>query len=316
MAGTLGPVGPAVIVLDFDPSLHVGGAAIQLQTLGLALAMLVAILLLARLAVVERRRAAAVAGTSIASTDAAEMRLDDLLFMLLGAVPGAVIGGRVGSVLAHFDYYATHASAIIDPGFGGLSLGLGVIGGLLTATYVGRLLGVPLGPWAHAAALPLLLVLAAGKVALALGGTGQGLPSDDAWATAYLGSGPWGSLGPEVPSHPSQLYEALSTTVALVLVGGATVLGAFRRRDGAALFGGLALWAIGRAVVAATWRDDAVLGPLRAEQIMALVIALGAVGGLLALRRQRRVAGRAALTRRHLDEPGPEWPDPETRPRF
>ena len=61
----------------------------------------------------------------------------------------------------------------------------------------------------HALILPLLFVLAAGKLTMVLGGDGQGVPWDGAWATAYVGPGPWCSLAPEVPSHPSQVYEAL-----------------------------------------------------------------------------------------------------------
>ena len=308
-------MGLAVIVLDFDPNLRVGGATIQLQTLALALVVLCSILILAGLAVVERRRALR-PGAPARLIDMADLRLDDLLFMILGAVPGAVIGGRLGSVLVHADYYRANPNAILDPGFGGLALGLGVVGGLLTAAYVGRLLDAPLHVWAHAATLPLLFGLAAGKVALAIGGTGQGLPSDGAYATAYLGAGPWGSLGPEVPSHPAQLYEALTTAVALALVGAAMAIGAFHRRDGAALFAGLALWGLGRAVVAMTWRDAPVLGPLRVEQLVALAIAIVAVGSLLVLRRTA-VRGLPLPTGTgKRNEHSPEWPDPETRPRF
>ena len=306
---------PAVIVLDFDPYLRFGGAAIQLQTLAIALVILAAILIAARIAVVERRRAA-LPGVPFGLSEMADLRLDDLLFILLGAVPGAVIGGRLGAVLVQADYYAAYPGAILDPGFGGLALGLGVVGGLLAGAYVGRLLDVPLRAWAHVVALPLLFGLAAAKVALALGGTGQGLPSDADWATAYVGPGPWGSLGPDVPSHPSQLYEAATTADAFVLVGAAMALGAFSRRSGSALLAGLALWAVGRFAVASTWRDAAVAGPLRVEQLVALGTVAAAIVWLVASRRgagsRRRRAGGSVT----LDEPGPEWPDPETRPRF
>ncbi|MCI0344426.1 MAG: prolipoprotein diacylglyceryl transferase [Chloroflexi bacterium] len=306
---------PAVVVLDFDPYLRIGGAAIQLQTLALALVILGSILLAARIAIVERRRAA-LPGVPLGLSEMSDLRLDDLLFMLLGAVPGAVIGGRLGAVLVQADYYVAHPGAILDPGFGGLTLSLGVVGGLLSATYVGRLLDVPLRAWAHVAALPLLFGLAAAKVALALGGTGQGLPSDAELATAYIGAGPWGSLGPDVPAHPSQLYEALATSIALALVGATMALGALSRRDGSALLLALGLWAVGRIVVASTWRDAAVLGPLRAEQLVALAIALIAAAGLVAARRGSTVGRRAAVGAGPPDEPAPEWPDPETRPRF
>jgi prolipoprotein diacylglyceryltransferase len=311
---------PAAIALQFEPTVRIGTVAMRLETLALALVILGAILLVARIAVIERRRAARGSPES-ASSASVDLRLDDLLFLLLGAVPGAVIGGRLGSVLAHADFYADQPAAIIDPGLGGLSLGLAVLGGLVSALYVGRLLGAPLRAWAHVAVLPLLFGLAAGKVALAFGGTGQGLPSDLAWATAYTGSGAWGSLGPEVPSHPAQLYEALTTIAALVVVGAAISLGTFARRDGAALLVGLALWAAGRALVAQTWRDVPVMGPLGVEGLVSFGIVIGSVVVLVVLVALRRGAGH----RTSLDELGeiegiaadsPEWPDPSTRPRF
>jgi prolipoprotein diacylglyceryltransferase len=313
-------VGPAAILLHFEPNLRIGAIVVRLETLTLALVIFGTILLAARIAVVERRRAA-LGGHESSQSASVDLRLDDLLFLLLGAVPGAVIGGRLGSVLAHADFYGDQPAAIIDPGLGGLSLGLAVVGGLVSALYVGRLLGAPLGSWAHVAALPLLFGLAAGKVALAFGGTGQGVPSDLAWATAYTGSGAWGSLGAEVPSHPAQLYEALTTLAALVVVGAASSLGAFARRDGAALLVGVALWAAGRALVAQTWRDETVMGSLGVEGLVSFGIVIGSVVVLVVLVARRRGAGRRA----RLDEleeidglaaDAPEWPDPSTRPRF
>jgi prolipoprotein diacylglyceryltransferase len=136
----------------------------------------------------------------------------------------------------------------------------------------------------HAMALPLLFVLAAGKLATVLGGDGQGAPTDAWWATAYAGPGPWGSLGPEIPSHPSQVYEAIATTAVLAVLGLALRVGIFGRRDGSALLAGVALWALGRGVVAFTWRDATVAGPLVAEHVVLVAVIGVCVGGLVRLR--------------------------------
>jgi len=132
----------------------------------------------------------------------------------------------------------------------------------------------------HAAVLPVLFVLAAGKLVAVLAGDGQGLPTDAWWATAFQGPGPWGSLAPEVPSHPSQLYEAAATTLVLAILGLALRFGAFGRRDGSAFLFGVALWALGRGIVAFTWRDAPVAGPLMAEHLVLAVVVGGCVGGI------------------------------------
>ena len=108
--------------------------------------------------------------------------------------------------------------AIVDPAQGSLELSLAIVGGTLSGAYVAGLLGAPIGRWLRAAALPLLFVLGSGKLAMVLGGSGQGLPSDLPWATAYVGPGPWGSLAPALPSHPSQLYEGIATLAVLAVL--------------------------------------------------------------------------------------------------
>ena len=159
------------------------------------------------------------------------MRVDDLLYLAVGAVPGAVIGGRLGQLAIVPEAFAGGPLTLLDPAIGGLELGLGVVGGVLSAAYVGRLLGAPVGRWATTLAVPLLIAIGGGKLAMAVGGSGQGLPLEAAWSTAYLGTGPWGSLAPALPSHPAQLYEGFATLIlALVLVVGGIGSGSGSRR--------------------------------------------------------------------------------------
>jgi phosphatidylglycerol:prolipoprotein diacylglycerol transferase len=292
----------AVIAFDFDPYLRLGETALRWETLALAGTILLALLIGARLA-----------GSFGSDAGWWGLRRLDLLFIVLGVVPGAIIGGRAGYVLLHLDYYAANPAAILDPAQGGLQLSLGVVGGAVTGAYVARYIDAPVGRWLHIAAVPVLAALVLGKVAMALGGTGQGEPASDPWATAYLGPWPWGSLAPDVPSHPAQIYEAALSGLALAALLALLSAGAFRRRDGLAFLVGVALWAIGRLVVASSWRDPLVAGPLRADQLISLVVLAGCIG-LFVLRVRRRPAG---------DGPGGEeeggraagegelhWPDP------
>jgi phosphatidylglycerol:prolipoprotein diacylglycerol transferase len=255
----------AVIAFDFDPIIRVGNGGVRLETVGLAVVILVGL---------------AVAGLIARSM---RLRLDDLLFVVLGLVPGAVVGGRIGYVLLHPDFFGADPGRIIDPAVGSLELTVAVVGGTLTGVLVATLLDGRPGRWLHAATLPTLLVLGAGKLAMVLGGRGQGEPWDGDTATAFVGPGPWGSLAPEVPSHPSQVYEAIATFLVLIVVLvllvvlGRLTRGALTRADGRVFVVGLALWSVGRAVVASTWRDPNLVGPLRAEQLIDLVVILACV---------------------------------------
>ena len=289
----------AVLAFDFDPYVRLGDRALRLETLALALAIFGGLLGVALLA----RR-----GPEARSED--RLRLDDLLFIALGVLPGAVLGGRLGYVLLHLDYYLAHPLAVADPGQGALALSLGVVGGLVTGVYVARLLEAPVGRWAHAAAIPLLGVLSLGKVAMALGGSGQGQPSEAPWATAYLGPGPWGSLAPAVPSVPSQLLEAAAVGILLLALVACLGLGAFARQDGRILLVALAGLALVRVGVAVTWRDPVVFGPFRANQLVDLAIAAGAILAVVAIGRGARRPDRVG------EERAVSWPEPDAVRRW
>jgi phosphatidylglycerol---prolipoprotein diacylglyceryl transferase len=264
----------AVIAFEFDPLLRLADGVVRWETVAIAVSLFVAL---------------AIAGVA---AHGAGLRVDDLLFVVLGIVPGAVVGGRLGYVLLHPGFFLAEPGRILDPGTGSLELTLAVIGGALTGSLVAVLLDGRPGPWLHIAARPTLLALSLGKLATVLGGTGQGLPTSGEPATAYLGSGPWGSLGPEIPSIPSQALEALAAAVVLGIVLILALVRPMRLRDGRLFLVGLGLWALARAAVASTWRDPLVVGPLRAEQVIDLVVAAGsAVVALMLVRSTRGAVG-------------------------
>lgn len=288
----------AAIAFDFDPLLRLSDdLVLRWQTVALA-AVIAGVLVVTGL--MARR---------------ASLRADDVLYIAVGVVPGAVIGGRIGYALVHLDVFLAVPGRIVDPGTAGLDLAAAVVGGILSGSYVASLLGAESERWAHLAALPLLVALGAGKLTMILGGSGQGLPLDAGWATAYLGLGPWGSLAPDLPSHPSQAYEGFATllwAVALVVVASAGVL----RRRGRLLLVAVAGWAILRAAISLSWRDPAVIGPFGAAGALTIVVAATA---LLLLATTTALPSRSDATIAPNDDhegPDPRWPDPEARPRF
>ncbi|HEX7431272.1 MAG TPA: prolipoprotein diacylglyceryl transferase family protein [Candidatus Limnocylindrales bacterium] len=312
---------PAAVRLDFDPSTTVLGTAVRLDMLALAGVIFLVLVITALRA--GRSDAAA-------STDGAEparrLRRDDLILIAFGAVPGAVIGGRLGYGLIHLDYYRTDLSTLFDPGRGGMELTLAVLLGSLTAISVARLLAAPIGRWLSVAAVPLLVGLGLGKLTMVLGGAGQGLYSDASYATYYARPGPWGSANADLAAVPSQALEGV---LVLAIVGAVLVVpfllrlrfperritvrpALAPRRDWAMLTGGrrfltvLGLWAAARLVAVFTWRDGHVLGPLAAEQMILIAVLVLAFGGPLVVpgwRRARvgvpawRIARRERLVR-------------------
>ena len=264
----------AVLTLSFDPVVVLSDtASVRVETIALALVLFLGLVAAVRMGRVGPQP---------------HLRIDDLVFMVVGAVPGAIVGGRLGYVLDHWSFYQANPGQVLDPAQGGLTLTLAVPFGMVTGAVIGRLLGAPIGRWMHALALPVLFVLGAGKLVGALGGSGQGAPSSLEWATAYAGPGPWGSLAADVPSHPAQVYEAIGVVLAIVVLWLASRASLISRADGAAMWAALGSWAIVRFVVAFSWRDPAAVGVLRVEQVLALVVGAVAVGGLVERTRAHR----------------------------
>ena len=289
---------PAAVRLDFDPSTTVLGTSVRFDMLALAGVVFVVLVI----AALQAGRAVAPAGIDGAG-DARRLRRDDLILFAFGAVPGAVIGGRLGYGLLHLDYYRTDPSALFDPGRGGMELTLAVLLGALTAISVARLLAAPIGRWLAVVAVPLLFGLSLGKLTMVLGGTGQGVYSDASYATLYVRPGQWGSANPDFAAIPSQALEGGLVLGVLIVVLIVPFLLRLRfrawsrvvrpalapRRDWALLTGGrrfltaLGLWAAARFVVVFTWRDAHVLGPLAAEQLILIGVMVLALGGPLVI---------------------------------
>lgn len=286
----------AIITFGFDPILRLGpDIAVRWQTVALA-AVLAILLVLTGLAA---RRSG--------------LRADDLLTIAVGAVPGAVLIGRVAWIAAHPGVVAPNIWIWLDPGVGGLDLAAGVVGGIGTAALIAGLLGAPVGRWGRLLAVPLLVALGAGKLTMILGGSGQGLPSTLDWATAYEGPGPWGSLAAAVPSHPAQAYEGLATLALALVLWIALAVGGARRADGRALALAVIGWLIIRIAVSVTWRDPVVAGPFGAAAWIAVLSAVVVAAGWLVIVVLDRRSGAGADA---ASVDGPVWPDPETRPRF
>lgn len=290
---------PAIIEIRFDPLwLSQGPLQVLLSWQGITAATAVfAALLVAAMAVARYRPVRA----SDVPADAPSLRLDDLLFVAVAIVPGAVIGGRIVYGLDYADVYGADVTALLDPARGSLSLLGAVVGGTLSGAYIARILsgGRPdWRRWLEVAAPVVLFLIASAKFSQFLGGGGQGLPSSAQQAVAFLGPGPWQSLAPAMPSVPSQLLEAIWVAFGILVLA---FVGR-RARFGTVFLWALAWWLVGRTVIAFTWRDQPLIGPLAVEQVLAIAT-LVVVVLLLAFGRQRaqRVGAPA--------DGGPAWPE-------
>lgn len=290
------PIVLASIRLDFNPQATLFGASLRLETLAIAAVVFVALLFAGIWA---GRTGAGLFERHPEGKQPPKLRRDDLILIAFGVVPGAVVGGRLDTVLVHLDYYQSNTNAILDVNVGGLGLGLAVVLGALTGAAVARLMNAPIGRWFAVLAMPTMFVLGAGKLATVLGGAGQGAYSDASWATSYAGSGPWESLNPTYPSVPSQAIEGGLVLAAMLVIWVVPPLLRLRLRrwrlfvrpgyaarypwswltGGRRFLTAMGLWAAMRFIAAFGWRDAKVAGQLNAEQLVMIgVMALAVFG--------------------------------------
>ncbi len=214
------------------------------------------------------------------------VRADDTLYVLLGIVPGAVVGGRMVHGLAFSDAYLADPASLLDLGRGSLSLLGAVVGGALSGAYVCRLLGHPVSAWVDAAAVPLLMAIGLGKLALVLAGGGQGAPLEAPWALAFEGPGPWLSVDPGTPAHPSQAYEGLFALAGIAL-SAFYLRGRSWAGSGDVFLFGLAWWLGGRFLAGFTWRDEPIVAGITGAEQAATLLAWAAVSLMMSARRVR-----------------------------
>ncbi|NTW29563.1 MAG: prolipoprotein diacylglyceryl transferase [Coriobacteriia bacterium] len=137
---------------------------------------------------------------------------DDLLSVVLAAIVGVILGGRLGYVAFYGEgYYWQHPGQILSTWDGGMSFHGGLIGILLAGLIAARAMGIPWLTLGDLGAVGAPIGLFFGRIANFI--------NDELWGRAT--TAPWGVVFPgagTLPRHPSQIYEALLEGVVLFVV--------------------------------------------------------------------------------------------------
>ena len=239
---TLPLVPAAVIAFDFDPFLHLGDGVVRWETLGIAAAIFVAIVLAA-----------------LGAPDDGPPRRRPALRRPRRScpAPSSAAGSATSSSIPTF--FAAQPGAILDPGVGSLELGLAVVGGAIT------------GGDRRGAARRRRRSLAPRRRAAGPRGHRR-WQARDGPRRDRPGPAVRRQLGDRLPrrrargarsrrrcpSHPSQAYEGIATLVILVvLMGAARGAGAPRGPTAGRSSSRSASGRVARSIVATTWRDPA-----------------------------------------------------------
>lgn len=138
---------------------------------------------------------------------------DSLCIILLCAMLGVIVGGRVGYVLVYnLPAFFADPLYLFQIAKGGMSFHGGFVGALIGGVVAARLTGVPYLTLLDLALIGVPIGLFFGRCANFVNGELWGAPTDLPWGVVFGGAA--GSM----PRHPSQLYEALLEGVLLFIV--------------------------------------------------------------------------------------------------
>jgi phosphatidylglycerol:prolipoprotein diacylglycerol transferase len=224
---------------------------------------------------------------------------DDEAFVMLAAVLGVVLGGRLGYVAFYgAGAYWREPLRILQMWDGGMSFHGGLAGILLAGVVVSRRLHVPYLVLCDIGAIAAPLGFALGRLA--------NFVNDELWGR--VSTVPWAMVFPSggaVPRHPSQLYEALLEGGVLLAV--MLILAARERPRGQLTGWVLTLYALFRVVVEFFREPDVQIGFLAGGVTMGQLLSLPvlAAGVWLLMSARGRVVQKVY---------GEESPDPGAGP--
>lgn len=215
---------------------------------------------------------------------------DDEAWVMIAAVAGVVLGGRLGYVLVYGGpSYWQDPIRILQTWDGGMSFHGGLVGALLAGVLVSWRMKVPFLTLCDIGALAAPVGFGLGRIANFINDELWGRVTDVPWAVVFPNGGP-------LPRHPSQLYEAFLEGVVLLAV---MWLLARKRRPAGELLGWLLIgYGVAR-IVGELFREPDVqlgfiFGGVTMGQILSVPMVIAGIA-LLAWVRARARAGTAPM---------------------
>ena len=217
---------------------------------------------------------------------------DDLIDMLLFAVPLAIIGARLYYIIFYLDFFTNPDGSLnwkemLLVRDGGLAIYGGVIAAVLTVIVFCKVRKAKIGAYLDIGAFGLLIGQAVGRWGNFMNAEAFGSETTLPWR---MGVQVWNEVSQTYVSygevHPTFLYESLWNVVGFVLL--LVVANKWRKYDGQIFTGYVAWYGIGRAWIEGLRTDSLYFfglklfgSPIRTSQVLAATSAAVAIGLLI-----------------------------------
>lgn len=207
---------------------------------------------------------------------------DDLLNMILLAVPAAIVGARLYYVAFSWDMYRDDWLSILDIRSGGLAIYGGVIGACLTILIYCKKKKLSVGMVLDVLAIGLLIGQSIGRWGNFFNGEAYGAATSLPWAMTIHQDGKL--LAENV--HPTYLYESLWNAVGILVLWEYRKI---RSYPGETFCGYLVWYGLGRAWIEGLRADSLYIGALRVSQLLAILTVIAGLAVII-IHRFRKTA--------------------------
>ncbi len=207
-------------------------------------------------------------GTLLALREARRIgfRDEDLMDLLIIAIPSAIIGARLYYVIFQFDYYKNNFLEIFNIRGGGLAIHGGIIAAVLVGAIFCKIRKVNFWQIADITAPSIILGQAIGRWGNFINQEAYGTVTDL----------PWGIIINGQKVHPTFLYESLWNIVVFIFL--LWYRRKARKKDGEVFLLYAILYSIGRFFVEGLRTDSLMFGDFRVAQLISIIIVVTMTG--------------------------------------
>lgn len=201
---------------------------------------------------------------------------DDVLDMILWAVPIGVVCARLYYCIFYWELYEDDPISMLYIWEGGLAIYGGIIGGVITLLVVAKVKKIPAPVLLDLAGMGVIIGQCIGRWGNFVNGEAHGGPTILPWGMTIDG----GSM-----VHPTFFYESLWNLIGFILLHFYSKKRKFKG-EMALLY--VAWYGAGRAWIEGLRTDSLYIGPVRVSQLLAVISCLAAIAVLV--RQYRRIA--------------------------
>ncbi|MBS4540096.1 prolipoprotein diacylglyceryl transferase [Clostridium sp. D2Q-11] len=218
-----------------------------------------------------------VLGTILAIKESKRVGFDEeeLINMLLFAIPMAIVGARLYYVIFQWDYYQGDIMKMINIRSGGLAIHGGIIGSVLTAIIFCKVRGISFWKVADITAPSIILGQAIGRWGNFVNQEAYGRETDLPWAITVEG----------VNVHPTFLYESIWNVLVFIF------LLWYRKNkkevEGEVFLLYLAFYSVGRFFIEGLRTDSLMYGPFRVAQLISIGLIVVSLGVFFVKRKRK-----------------------------